>query len=207
MTNSFLYTEIIDKPGLSPYESTWKDMRDFTLTRTPETRDQIWLVEHPPVFTQGQAGLAEHILNPGDIPVIQTDRGGQITYHGPGQIVFYPLLDLARLKIGPRELVKRLEDCIIATLLEFGISAQSHCDTRGVYVNEAKIASIGLRVKRHCSYHGLSLNVDMDLSPFTRINPCGYEQLKMTQLVDLGGPSNLALVKSLLIKHWTQKNG
>lgn len=183
-------------------------MTEFTNQRTPDTPDQLWLVEHPPVFTQGQAGKAEHLLFPGDIPVVQTDRGGQVTYHGPGQLVAYPLLDLRRLNIGVRELVTRIEQTIIATLAHYGIESAAKADAPGVYVNGNKIASLGLRVRRGCSFHGLALNVDMDLSPFQRINPCGYQGLAMTQMRDLlPNPPSLAEVQAQLIADFARKLG
>ena len=180
--------------GLRDYAETFAQMRAFTDARTPATRDEIWFLQHPPVFTQGQAGKAEHVLAAGGIPVLQSDRGGQVTYHGPGQIVAYFLLDLHRLGYGIRALVTRLEKSIIATLGGYGISAAARADAPGVYVDGAKIASLGLRVRRGCTYHGIALNVDMDLEPFARINPCGYQGLRMTQLRDLGGPADLATV-------------
>lgn len=161
-------------------------MRDFTDQRMTTTSSEIWLLQHPPVFTQGQAGKAEHLLKPGDIPVIQTDRGGQVTYHGPGQMIAYVLLGLKSAGLGIRQLVNKLEESVVMLLAEQGIVAQSRQDAPGVYVGEAKIASLGLRVRRGYSYHGLALNVDMDLSPFERINPCGMSGLKVTQLADLG---------------------
>lgn len=183
-------------------------MTDFTNQRTPETPDQLWLVEHPPVFTQGQAGKAEHLLFPGDIPVVQTDRGGQVTYHGPGQLVAYPLLDLRRLNIGVRELVTRIEQTIIATLAHYGIESAAKADAPGVYVNGDKIASLGLRVRRGCSFHGLALNVAMDLAPFQRINPCGYQGLAMTQMSDLlPNPPTLADVQTQLVAEFARKLG
>jgi len=157
-------------------------MKAFTATRTASTLDEIWLVEHPPVFTQGLAGKPEHVLTPGEIPVVPVDRGGQVTYHGPGQVVIYPLLDLKRAKLGVRAIVSALEQATIGLLADYGITAYAKPDAPGVYVNEAKIASLGLRVRRGCCYHGLSLNVAMDLTPFARINPCGYAGLAMTQL-------------------------
>ncbi len=181
---SGLTLEVINL-GQRDYAGIWQAMSDFTNQRTPDTTDQLWLVEHPPVFTQGQAGKAEHLLFPGDIPVVQTDRGGQVTYHGPGQLVAYPLLDLRRLKIGVRDLVTALEQTIVATLAHYGIESAAKPDAPGVYVNGNKIASLGLRVRRGCSFHGLALNVDMDLAPFLRINPCGYQGLAMTQIRDL----------------------
>jgi lipoyl(octanoyl) transferase len=194
--------------GLQDYQSSWQAMSDFTNQRTPETPDQLWLVEHPPVFTQGQAGKAEHLLFPGDIPVVQTDRGGQVTYHGPGQLVAYPLLDLRRLNIGVRELVTRIEQTIIATLAHYGIESAAKPDAPGVYFNGDKIASLGLRVRRGCSFHGLALNVDMDLAPFKRINPCGYQGLAMTQMRDLiPNPPTLAQVQDQLVTEFARKLG
>lgn len=183
-------------------------MTDFTNQRTPETIDQLWLVEHPPVFTQGQAGKAEHLLFPGDIPVVQSDRGGQVTYHGPGQLVAYPLLDLRRLKIGVRELVTSIEQTIVATLTYYGIESAAKPDAPGVYVNGDKIASLGLRVRRGCSFHGLALNVAMDLAPFQRINPCGYQGLAMTQMKDLlPNPPALEDVQTQLVAEFARKLG
>ena len=186
--------------GQQAYEPIWHAMQDFTDTRDNETTDEIWLVEHEPVFTQGQAGKAEHILSAGDIPVVQVDRGGQITYHGPGQIVAYPLIDLRRLGIGVRQLVCKIEQAMIDTLAEWNITAQRHEGAPGVYVGDAKIAALGLRVRRGCSFHGLAFNIAMDLSPFQRINPCGYRGLAVTQMADLGGPSQAALVTPRLIR-------
>ncbi len=157
-------------------------MHHYTDQRDDQSRDEIWLVEHPPVFTQGQAGKAEHLLMPGDIPVVQSDRGGQVTYHGPGQQVMYVLIDVKRRKLGVRQLVTFLEETVIATLAEFGVSARARADAPGVYVGEEKICSLGLRIRKGCSFHGLALNVAMDLSPFLRINPCGYAGMSMTQL-------------------------
>ncbi len=194
--------------GQRDYASCWQAMSDFTNQRTPETTDQLWLVEHPPVFTQGQAGKAEHLLFPGDIPVVQTDRGGQVTYHGPGQLVAYPLLDLRRLNIGVRELVTRIEQTIVATLAHYGIDSAAKPDAPGVYVNGDKIASLGLRVRRGCSFHGLALNVDMDLAPFLRINPCGYQGLAMTQMRDLiAAAPNLVQVQNQLVTEFARKLG
>jgi len=168
--------------GQQDFITTWQSMHYFTLNRDENTEDELWVLEHPPVFTQGLAGKPEHILNPHNIPVVQTDRGGQVTYHGPGQIIVYVLFDLKRTKIGIRSLVSALEQGIIQFLNTYNIAAQSDCARPGVYVNEEKIASIGLRVKKGCSFHGIAFNVDMDLTPFTYINPCGFSQLKMTQL-------------------------
>lgn len=168
--------------GLQPYEPVSQAMHDFTDTRDDNTPDEIWLVEHLPVFTQGQAGKAEHVLVPGDIPVIQSDRGGQVTYHGPGQQVMYVLLNLKRRKLGVRELVTLLEQTVVDTLAEYGIDAHPRADAPGVYVGEMKICSLGLRIRKGCSFHGLALNINMDLSPFLRINPCGYAGMEMTQM-------------------------
>jgi lipoyl(octanoyl) transferase len=194
--------------GRQDYISCWQAMTDFTNQRTPETLDQLWLVEHPPVFTQGQAGKAEHLLFPGEIPVVQTDRGGQVTYHGLGQLVAYPLLDLKRLKIGVRDLVTHIEETIIATLAHYQIESSAKPDAPGVYVDGKKIASLGLRVRRGCSFHGLALNVAMDLSPFLQINPCGYEGLSMTQIQDLlANPPSLEEVKQQLVREFARKLG
>lgn len=175
--------------GRRPYLPVWEAMRTLTDTRDSDTPDQFWLVEHDPVFTQGQAGKPEHLLMPGEIPVVQTDRGGQVTYHGPGQVVLYPLLDVRRAKIGVRELVSALENAVIALLADYGISAHARPDAPGVYVKspigEAKIASLGLRIRRGSSYHGVALNVDGGLSAFQRINPCGYAGMAVTRLADL----------------------
>ena len=176
-------------------------MQAFTDARDDATADELWLVEHEPVFTLGQAGKPEHVLAPGDIPVIHVDRGGQVTYHGPGQIVLYPLLDLRRLKIGVREYVCRIEQSIIDTLGDWNIEAVRREGAPGVYVAGAKIAALGIRVRRGCTFHGLAFNIAMDLSPFLRINPCGYEGLRVTSMVDLGGPSGLEAVKPALVAH------
>ncbi len=161
-------------------------MRDFTVQRAADTADEIWLVEHPPVFTLGLNGKKEHLLSPGAIPVVETDRGGQVTYHGPGQLLVYLLIDIKRQNIGPRQLVSILENAMIQTLAQYGLKAQAKADAPGVYINNEKIGSIGLRIKKGCSYHGLSLNNHMDLTPFQAINPCGYPGLKVTQLFDQG---------------------
>jgi lipoyl(octanoyl) transferase len=168
--------------GLADYEPVWRAMQDFTDRRDDNTPDELWLVQHPPVFTQGQAGKAEHVLAPGDIPVIQVDRGGQVTYHGPGQIVAYPLLDIRRSGLGVRELVNRIEEAIIQVLHQYGVEGVRRAGAPGIYVNDEKIASLGLRVRRGRTFHGLSFNIDMDLEPFQRINPCGFEGLQVTQL-------------------------
>ncbi|MCO7557170.1 lipoyl(octanoyl) transferase LipB [Metapseudomonas otitidis] len=176
---------IVRRLGLVEYLPTFEAMRRLTAERNEQTPDEIWLLQHPQVFTQGQAGKAEHLLAPGDIPVIQVDRGGQVTYHGPGQLVAYLMLDLRRLGLGVRELVTAMEQSLVDVLATYGIEAAPKADAPGVYVNGDKVASLGLRVSRGCSFHGLALNVDMDMSPFWRINPCGYAGLKMVQLKDL----------------------
>lgn len=200
-------TVLVRELGRQPYEAVWHAMQAFTDARGPETDDEIWLVEHDPVFTQGQAGKAEHLLAPGDIPVVPVDRGGQVTYHGPGQIVAYPMVDLRRLGIGVRELVCRIEQAIIDTLDEFGIQAERREGAPGVYVDGAKIAALGLRVRRGCSFHGLAFNIAMDLSPYQRINPCGYQGLAITQMVDLGGPSQPAIVAPVLVRELCRQLG
>ena len=172
--------------GLQEYETVWRQMRDFTDSRTPETPDEAWLLEHPPIFTLGQAGRRHHLLDPGNIPVLQVDRGGQITYHGPAQLILYLLLDLRRRGLGVRQLVSLMEQAVIGLLGSYGVEARARRDAPGVYVAERKIASLGLRVRRGCSFHGLSLNVDMDLAPFDMINPCGFRGLEVTQTSDLG---------------------
>ena len=187
--------------GRQPYEPVWRAMQAFTDARDEATPDELWLVEHDPVFTLGQAGKPEHVLMPGDIPVLHVDRGGQVTYHGPGQIVLYPLLDLRRLKVGVREYVCRIEQAIIDTLGDWNIEAVRREGAPGVYVAGAKIAALGIRVRRGCTFHGLAFNIAMDLSPFQRINPCGFEGLQVTSLVDLGGPSGLDAVKPALVAH------
>jgi lipoyl(octanoyl) transferase len=170
--------------GLRDYVTTWRQMQQFTADRTPETADEIWITEHPPVYTLGLNGKPEHLLRPTGIPVVASDRGGQITYHGPGQLVIYLLADLRRLNSAPRQMVTVLENAVIETLRLYGIKAQARAEAPGVYVDGKKIASLGLRIKRGCCYHGLSINNDMDLSPFGDINPCGYAELEVTQLAD-----------------------
>ena len=191
--------------GQQAYEPVWQAMQRFTNERGSDAPDEVWLVQHPPVFTQGQAGKAEHLLIPGNIPVVQADRGGQVTYHGPGQLVVYLLLDVRRLGFGVRELVSRMEQCLIELLASYGVSAAAKPDAPGVYVDGSKIASLGLRIRRGCSFHGLALNVDMDLEPFRRINPCGYAGLAMTQLREHTGPIEFAEVsarlRAQLVKH------
>ncbi len=175
--------------GLLAYEPVWHAMQAFTDSRDATTPDEFWCVQHPPVFTQGQAGRAEHVLDAGDIPVVQVDRGGQVTYHGPGQLVLYPLLDLRRLDLGVRRLVHLLEQALIDVLEEDGVTAVRREGAPGVYVDGAKIAALGLRVRRGCSFHGLAFNIDMDLSPYARINPCGFQGLQVTQLAHHSGTS------------------
>lgn len=187
--------------GHRPYAETFAAMRAYTLARDATSADELWLLEHPPVFTQGQAGKAEHLLQPGTIAVVQSDRGGQVTYHGPGQLVAYVMLDLHRRGYGIRSLVTRLENAMVATLAGYGIAAAARADAPGVYVDARKIGSLGLRVRNGRSYHGLALNVDMDLEPFARINPCGYQGLQMTQIAALGGPSDVQKVAEDLLQH------
>jgi lipoyl(octanoyl) transferase len=172
--------------GRSDYQLTWQAMRDFTHQRVPQTADQLWITEHSPIFTQGLNGRAEHVLNRGDIPLLQVDRGGQVTYHGPGQLIIYCLLDLNRLGLGVKGLVAQIEQSIVDLLGSFGIESHTRSGAPGVYVDQAKIAALGLRIRKGCCYHGLSLNVDMELEPFNRIDPCGYPGLAVTQLRDLG---------------------
>ncbi len=177
---------LIRRLGLVEYQATWESMQRFTAERTAETRDEIWLLQHTPVYTLGQAGKLEHLLQSTDIPVVKIDRGGQITYHGPGQIIVYLLLDLRRRKINVRELVRLMEQAVIDLLANYGIAAAGRVDAPGVYIDHAKIAALGLKIKNGCCYHGLSLNADMDLSPFQLINPCGYAGLRVTQCKEQG---------------------
>ena len=193
--------------GLQPYEPVYRRMREFTLARTPETADELWVCEHEPVFTQGQAGKPEHVLAPGAIPVVQSDRGGQVTYHGPGQLMGYVLVDIQRLGYGIRSLVTRLEQATVDLLAGYGIEAASRRDAPGVYVGARKICSLGLRVRKGRTYHGLALNVAMDLEPFARINPCGFKGLAMTQIAELGGPRDLATVTRDLEPHLARRLG
>jgi len=182
-------------------------MQRFTDQRGEDTPDELWVVEHEPVFTLGQAGKPEHVLAPGDIPVLHVDRGGQVTYHGPGQLVVYPLLDLRRLKIGVRDYVCRIEQAIIDTLDEWNIGAVRQEGAPGVYVGGAKVAALGIRVRRGCTFHGLSFNIGMDLEPFHRINPCGYQGLRVTSVLDLGGPSGMDAVKPVLLLQLARQFG
>lgn len=193
--------------GRQPYVPVWRAMQALTDARDADTEDELWLVEHDPVFTLGQAGKPEHVLAAGDIPVIPVDRGGQVTYHGPGQIVAYPLVDLRRRKLGVRELVCRIEQALIDVLADWNIEAQRRAGAPGVYVGDAKIAALGLRVRRGCSFHGLAFNIAMDLEPFRRINPCGYAGLAVTSMLDLGGPSSLEAVKPALVEALSRQLG
>ncbi|MCO4784790.1 lipoyl(octanoyl) transferase LipB [Marinomonas atlantica] len=203
MPNSILCRDL----GVVPYESTWEEMKNFTQTRTKEDPDQVWLLEHPSVFTQGQAGKAEHLLDAGDIPVVQADRGGQVTYHGPGQLIAYIMIDLKRLGIGVRDLVTLIENSIVDVLKQHNIEAYPKADAPGVYVNEMKVSSLGLRVRRGCSFHGVALNVDMDLSPFLRINPCGYQGLQMIDMKRLQSDTKMTQVKVQLANVLAERLG
>jgi lipoyl(octanoyl) transferase len=187
--------------GRAEYEPTWRAMQEFTATRTPDTADALWICEHPPVYTLGQAGKPEHLLNDVGIPLVKIDRGGQITYHGPGQVVIYLLINLSRRKLKVREIVSRIEQAVIDLLAEHGIRAERHGGAPGVYVGSAKLAALGLRIKNGCCYHGVSLNVDMDLSPFAAINPCGFPGLPVTQTKDLGVLLTPAAAAQALAKH------
>jgi len=191
-------TLIIKSLGLVDYRVCWEQMKSFVDSRDEFTQDQIWVLEHPPVFTLGQAASEEHLLAPGDIEIVQSDRGGQVTYHGPGQLVIYLLLDLRRRQLGPRALVTIIEDSIVKLLSEYDLPAEARPKAPGVYVNDRKIASLGLRIRRGFSFHGLSLNIDMDLEPFSRINPCGYEGLEVTQLSDYGINKPLPIIANRL---------
>ena len=196
---------IIKRLGRVDYEPAFQAMQAFTAARTPETADELWIVEHPPVYTLGQAGKPEHILRDVGIPLVRIDRGGQVTYHGPGQVVIYLLLDLARLKIKVRELVSAIEQAVIDLLASHGVNAERREGAPGVYVGEAKVAALGLRIRNGCSYHGVALNVDMDLSPFAVINPCGYAGLKVTQTRDLNIPLTAHEAGEQLSQHLLQQ--
>lgn len=187
--------------GSAPYEPTWRAMQAFTEQRGPQTRDEIWFLQHPPVFTLGMNAAREHVLAPGDIPLVQIDRGGQVTYHGPGQLVVYPLLDVRRLGLGVRQLVIALENAVIALLASWSIQAVGRRDAPGIYVSGRKVASIGLRIRRGCSYHGMAFNIAMDLEPFRRINPCGFRGLEVTDLRALGVAAEPRAVAELLAPH------
>jgi lipoyl(octanoyl) transferase len=196
---------VVRRLGLADYEATWQAMQHFTAGRGPLTPDEIWLLEHPPVFTLGQAGRIEHLKHDIGVPVVKVDRGGQITYHGPGQLVAYLLLDLARRRIKVRELVSLIEQALIDLLAQYGIVSARRPGAPGVYVDDAKIAALGLRVRQRGCYHGLSLNVDMDLAPFAAIDPCGYSGLAVTRLRDLGVTEDIAAVATRLIDQLTRK--
>lgn len=196
---------IVRQLGRQDYLPIWQKMQDFTDNRTPEVQDELWLVEHSPVFTQGQAGKAEHLLAPGDIPVVPVDRGGQVTYHGPGQQMLYVLLDIKRRKVGVRQLVTALEQCIVDALTPYGINAYPKADAPGVYVDEKKVCSIGLRIRKGCSFHGLAFNVNMDLSPFQRINPCGYAGLEMIDSARLSGPAEMLEAGKIIVDTFCQQ--
>jgi len=194
--------------GRQAYAPVWQAMQRFTDARGPETLDELWLVEHDPVFTLGQAGKPEHVLVAGDIPVVPVDRGGQVTYHGPGQLVAYPMMDLRRAGIGVKALVERIEQAIIDTLAEWQIVAERKAGAPGVYTRDgAKIAALGLRVRRGCSFHGLAFNVAMDLEPYQRINPCGYAGQPVTTVLDCGGPATLEAVAPFLVRHLSAQLG
>lgn len=197
----------IRRLGLRDFESVWREMQVFTDERNTQTPDEIWLVEHPPVFTLGLNGKREHLLDPGTIPVIACDRGGQVTYHGPGQLIAYLLLDLKRRNLGVKALVHALEQAVIDLLADFDIQGERRAGAPGVYVGDAKIAALGLRVRRGCCYHGLSLNVDMDLKPFTRINPCGYKNLRVTQLSEHCPRPSLAEAEQRLLSQLAKTLG
>lgn len=184
--------------GKSDYEPLWRAMQSFTDTRGDSDADELWFCEHPPVFTLGMAASRDHVLAPGDIPLVPIDRGGQVTYHGPGQLMIYPLINVRRAKIGVRGLVSGLENSVIEYLASLGIDAAARCDAPGVYVDGKKIASIGLRIRRGCCYHGMAFNIDMDLEPFTRINPCGFSDLEVIDLKTLGQQHSLASVAKSL---------
>ncbi|NOY71363.1 MAG: lipoyl(octanoyl) transferase LipB [Gammaproteobacteria bacterium] len=190
--------------GIQDYVSTWRAMQTFTISRNIQTSDELWLTEHPAVFTQGLNGKPEHVLNPGDIPIIPVDRGGQITYHGPGQAVFYTLFDLNRLDMGVTRLVYLLEQSIIDYLQQHNIIAARKSGAPGVYIEDDKIASLGLRIKKNCAYHGLSFNIDMDLEPFSRINPCGLSDIKMTQLRNFLPNCNVSNISQEILTYITR---
>ena len=193
--------------GRRAYEPVWHAMQAYTDARDDATPDELWLVEHDPVFTLGQAGKPEHVLSPGDIPVLRVDRGGQVTYHGPGQLVAYPLVDLRRLRIGVRDYVCRIEQAVIDTLADWNIEGTRRKGAPGVYVDGAKVAALGIRVRRGCAFHGLAFNIDMDLAPFSRINPCGFAGLDVVAMRDLGGPSGIEAVKPALTAHLAARLG
>lgn len=183
------------------YEPVWRAMQEFTNTRTESTPDEIWFCDHESVFTLGLNTKPEHLLAPGDIPVVQIDRGGQVTYHGPGQLMIYPLIDLRRAGLGVRDLVTALEQSVVDLVADYGMEAASRCDAPGVYIDGVKLASVGLRIRRGCSFHGMALNVDVELEPFSRINPCGFQGLQLTDLARLGADNDLAVVRDKLLPH------
>jgi lipoyl(octanoyl) transferase len=195
---------VIRDLGLQDYEPVWRAMQCFTDTRSPATTDEIWFTEHPPVFTLGLNAGPEHLLATGDIPVVQIDRGGQVTYHGPGMLMIYPLVDLKRAGLGVRDLVTALEQSAVGLAAEYGIDAAAHPEAPGVYVADQKFASVGLRIRRGASYHGMALNVAVDLEPFLRINPCGYAGLEMTDLATLGGDADPGVVRDKFLPHLLQ---
>ena len=192
---------VVRELGRQAYEPVWRAMQEFTNTRTESTPDEIWFCDHDSVFTLGLNTKPEHLLAPGDIPVIQIDRGGQVTYHGPGQLMIYPLVDLRRAGLGVRDLVTALEQSVVDLAADYGIEAASRCDAPGVYIDAVKLASVGLRIRRGSSFHGMALNVDVDLEPFSRINPCGFKDLQLTDLARLGADNDLATVRDKLLPH------
>lgn len=192
---------VVRELGRQVYEPVWRAMQEFTNTRTESTPDEIWFCDHDGVFTLGLNSKPEHLLAPGDIPVIQIDRGGQVTYHGPGQLMIYPLVDLRRADLGVRDLVTALEQSVVDLAADYGIEAASRCDAPGVYIAGVKLASVGLRIRRGSSFHGMALNVDVDLEPFSRINPCGFKDLQLTDLARLGADNDLAAVRDKLLPH------
>ncbi|MEO8160992.1 MAG: lipoyl(octanoyl) transferase LipB [Arenimonas sp.] len=198
---------ILRQLGRQPFEPVWAAMEAYTDARGEDGNDELWLLEHEPVFTLGQAGRPEHVLAAGDIPVVRTNRGGQVTYHGPGQIVAYPLIDLRRRKLGVREFVCRIEQALIDTLAAWDIRAERREGAPGVYVGAAKIGALGLRVRRGCSFHGLAFNVNLDPEPFSRINPCGYQGLQVTSVLECGGPATLAEVAPVLVENLAAQLG
>lgn len=200
-------TLIVRQLGRQDYEPLWRRMQAFTDERDAETTDELWFTEHPPVFTLGVNAAPEHLLAPGDIPVVQIDRGGQVTYHGPGQLMVYPLIDLRRRGIGVRDLVTALEESVVDLLRERDVEARAKKDAPGVYVGDVKVASVGLRIRRGASFHGMALNVDVDLAPFSRINPCGYENLELTDLKRLGAGEDLVEVSERLLPYFAQRVG
>jgi lipoyl(octanoyl) transferase len=192
---------VVRELGRQVYEPVWRAMQEFTNTRTESTPDEIWFCDHDSVFTLGLNTKPEHLLAPGDIPVIQIDRGGQVTYHGPGQLMIYPLIDLRRAGLGVRDLVTALEQSVVDLAADYGVEAASRCDAPGVYIDGVKLASVGLRIRRGSSFHGMALNVDVDLEPFSRINPCGFKDLQLTDLARLGADNDLATVRDKLLPH------